>query len=345
MSASSSSSSLTMSLRGLWHPAQYPDMIVALYNRAPASFMTFTSIILSYLANAAYLDYSLYKAIGEGGLGKPNFLKWLAHTFILRPLSMSLTASQDPDYLPPDDADWNQRVKADGKKQLLSDLPLRARNRPEVFGLIPHRQIEDVEKEGSVRQKEIIDHLKDLASRFPSSLTLSLSAFEATTSPCLFVTHSSGTGQAAPTRLAKILLAGNPPPKKTLEGVIVEERDYNQHEVAHIHTSEGSMHLVLSPQDARRVITQNWGELHRMSGLFYRGFYLPPYWLPSWLYNFLGGQSKLRWGYLQRIPEHHKAKLIPPTYCIVYAPNNEEQARWVKAIIDSSISWATGQPL
>jgi hypothetical protein len=188
-----------------------------------------------------------------------------------------------------------------------------------------------------------------LASRFSASITLSLSAYESNTSPSLYVTHDLEQGAAAPTRLARLLLERSPPPSKTLEGKLLQDRDLTKHELAHIHLSEGSLHVALSPQDARRVIEKKWGELHRLSGLFYRGFYFPPYWLPSRILDVFGGQALFRWGYLQNEQPQKKAgssstPSIPPTYCILYAPKNQEQVEWVNAIIDSSVFWAVGQP-
>jgi hypothetical protein len=72
---------------------------------------------------------------------------------ILRPLSMSAKASRDPNQLPLNDAEWDQRVESAGKKHILHNLPRRAKRRPQVFGLVPHRQIEDIERVGSDQQK------------------------------------------------------------------------------------------------------------------------------------------------------------------------------------------------
>lgn len=138
-------------------------------------------------------------------------------------------------------------------------------------------------------------------------------------------------------------LAGNPPPKKALDGRMLEQSEAERHELAHIHLTEGSLHVVLSPQDARQVVEKRWGELHRLAGLFYRGHYFPPYWLPTWVFTLLGGQPNARWGYLQS-PAAARGKLIPPTYCILYAPKTAEQTESVKAILDSSVAWALGQP-
>ena len=37
-------------------------------------------------------------------------------------------------------------------------------------------------------------------------------------------------------------------------------------EIAHIHPSDHSMHMILSPRDAVAVITAGWGERHRLAG-------------------------------------------------------------------------------
>lgn len=39
-----------------------------------------------------------------------------------------------------------------------------------------------------------------------------------------------------------------------------------RNEIAHIHTSDGSMHVSVSPKDAKMVIERGWGERFRLSG-------------------------------------------------------------------------------
>ena len=39
-------------------------------------------------------------------------------------------------------------------------------------------------------------------------------------------------------------------------------------EIAHIHQIDGSMHMILSPSDAKKVIDSGWGELHPLAGKF-----------------------------------------------------------------------------
>jgi len=37
-------------------------------------------------------------------------------------------------------------------------------------------------------------------------------------------------------------------------------------EIGHIHPTDGSMHIILSPGDTKEVITKGWGELHGLAG-------------------------------------------------------------------------------
>lgn len=168
---------------------------------------------------------------------------------------------------------------------------------------------------------------------------MALSTYEGAKAPALFVNTLS-----TQTRIARLFLSSTPPPKRTLQGEPLENFDTNKHELTHLHMTEGSMHVILSPQDARQVIKQGWGELHSLAGVFYRGYYTPPYWLPQWFFDIFGGQSKARWGYLQQ-RKSDVAKSIPPTYCMLYSANTPEQLEWTKAILDASVAWALGQPL
>jgi Family of unknown function (DUF5519) len=75
-------------------------------------------------------------------------------------------------------------------------------------------------------------------------------------------------------------------------------------EVAHIHPSDGSMHMILSPSDAARVIEQGWGELHSLSG---------------------------------------RLGLLPASYTFVYAPRNAQDLQVVEAILLAAIGHMSGQ--
>jgi hypothetical protein len=42
----------------------------------------------------------------------------------------------------------------------------------------------------------------------------------------------------------------------------------NRNEVSHIHGTEGSYHVTLSCADAKEVISNGWGERHRLAGTY-----------------------------------------------------------------------------
>lgn len=76
-------------------------------------------------------------------------------------------------------------------------------------------------------------------------------------------------------------------------------------EIAHIHPSDGSMHMVLSPSDAKQVLTHQWGELHSLAGFMNR---------------------------------------LPSTYTFIYAPRTDEDFSTVKRILDASIAFMAKHP-
>jgi hypothetical protein len=44
-------------------------------------------------------------------------------------------------------------------------------------------------------------------------------------------------------------------------------------EIAHMHASDGSLHMSLSPKDAKLVLERGWGQRHGLSGrVLYAGF-------------------------------------------------------------------------
>jgi hypothetical protein len=128
----------------------FPGLASGLSRRAPASVLTLGSLAISYLASLAYEDYTLFRSIGQGGLGKPSIWTWLIHTILLRPLSMPRRAVIDCQCLPPDDEEWLLQQHA---SNALSNLPQRKGNRPTMFGMVPHRQLDQTANEGSDWQK------------------------------------------------------------------------------------------------------------------------------------------------------------------------------------------------
>lgn len=73
-------------------------------------------------------------------------------------------------------------------------------------------------------------------------------------------------------------------------------------EVAHIHPVDGSMHMILSPTDAAKVIEAGWGELHGLAGFMNR---------------------------------------LPVSYTFVYAPRDEQEIEVVKQLLDAAVAHMT----
>ncbi|MGC4027685.1 MAG: DUF5519 family protein [Steroidobacteraceae bacterium] len=74
---------------------------------------------------------------------------------------------------------------------------------------------------------------------------------------------------------------------------------FGQGECAHIHPRDGSMHMIFSASDARKVLEAGWGEFHPLSGA---------------------------------IP------LLPSTYLYVYPPRDEIELGVVGQLLDASIA-------
>ncbi len=72
-------------------------------------------------------------------------------------------------------------------------------------------------------------------------------------------------------------------------------------EVAHIHPSDNSMHMILSPRDATAAIEAGWGERHGLAGI---------------------------------------ASGLPPTYAMIYAPRGEGDLQVIGELLDAAIAYA-----
>jgi hypothetical protein len=76
-----------------------------------------------------------------------------------------------------------------------------------------------------------------------------------------------------------------------------------QGEVAHIHPSDGSMHMTLSPSDAKKVIEAGWGELHSLADDNGR---------------------------------------LPATYTMIYSPRSKEEVEVAEQILEAAVKYAAG---
>ncbi|KAG9247321.1 hypothetical protein BJ878DRAFT_415101 [Calycina marina] len=80
-------------------------------------------------------------------------------------------------------------------------------------------------------------------------------------------------------------------------------------EIAHVHSSDRSLHLNLHPDDARVVLEQGWGERHPLA----KG---------GWM-----------------------TKYVPREFVMVYAPRDREECEVVLRIIEAACWWVSGERL
>lgn len=81
-----------------------------------------------------------------------------------------------------------------------------------------------------------------------------------------------------------------------------------QGEIVHLHASDGSMHVVLHPSDAKVVLDAGWGERHPLAGVFKK------YFTPQ----------------------------LPVGFLMLYAPQNEEEVGIILDIIAAAAAYVHG---
>ena len=74
-------------------------------------------------------------------------------------------------------------------------------------------------------------------------------------------------------------------------------------EVAHVHPSDGSMHMVLSASDAAHVVERGWGERHGLAGV---------------------------------------ALGLPLTYTLIYAPRDDDEVGLAAGMLDAAVTYMAG---
>ncbi|SRR6266498_819090 len=81
-------------------------------------------------------------------------------------------------------------------------------------------------------------------------------------------------------------------------------------EISHVHaTGDFSAHVVLAPQDAKKVIESGWGELHPLAGV--------------------------------QIIKRMIGKMVPRPYVLLYAPRDDQELDILIEIIKASVGFMT----
>lgn len=156
----------------------------------------------------------------------------------------------------------------------LAALPRRAGPRPRVAPHpVPHRQLTEHAPDAMRARLSVAFDAR--VAQDPGRLSYALSHFEK-------------TNQAV-----------------TLQAQLCRHKDARatHGEIAHIHPSDGSMHMVLSASDAASVVERGWGERHGLAGV---------------------------------------ALGLPLTYTLIYAPRDEAEVRTSAAILDAAVAYMAG---
>ena len=248
-------------------PPQYlqpGDMVELGIDKIGSQKQNMVSAIEHLLGKAAYKDYQTWVALGIGGI---------PHTFdgyvAVKQLGKQMKDPLDVG-----------RITADiGKKgdiKTLNNLPKRKGIKPAIAPFaVPHGQM-DQHNDTIVRalQNKAFDAM---VANTNYNLCYKLSYLEKN-SPGIFLKDSA---------------AGN----QTIVAV-------SHAEVGHIHPSDGSMHIILSPSDTKEVIEKGWGELHGLAG------------------------------------QGRAAK----TYMMIYAPRNEPELTITKQILEAAVKYTSYIP-
>ncbi|KAJ4256911.1 hypothetical protein NW762_009007 [Fusarium torreyae] len=218
-------------------------------------------------------DYHDYLSLGPGG-PPYNVKGWAWITFGIRPFALSRSGTT---YV----ADY----PVNGSRQEIENLPRREGERALLGGIAPHRQLSQHAPE---KMRIYIENLfKNAARQHPSILETKRSLYERH-HDALFVSSKLLNTQAQALPKTAVIARG---------------------ELGHAHP-DLSVHLYLSPADARVVIEKGWAERHRLS--------VPE---DSWVKN---------------------KYAIASTYLMIYGPRSEKEMEVLRVILESSIRYMTG---
>ena len=158
----------------------------------------------------------------------------------------------------------------EGKAHLPPDVPERAQPRPPIAPWpIPHRQTDQF---AATASRERLQQAFDDAVTANSDLfDYRLSHFELRNQAITLCEHARHSPHALRTH----------------------------GETAHIHPSDGSMHMVFSNDDAITVVEKGWGERHPLAGLIPKG--------------------------------------PPASYLLIYAPRDDKEVEVVTTLLDASM--------
>jgi hypothetical protein len=158
------------------------------------------------------------------------------------------------------------------------DVPSRNQSRPKMLRAVPHRQLTQQAPDDIMY--EMYKHIESITIPKYGGETINKqlllrgkSAYEYTGADAIFLPN-------------------------------VEQKLFDKGEVAHIHSNDGSFHMIVHPLDAKLLINKQWAERFPLAG--------------TNLFNKI---------------------IIPDTFLLVYAPQNEDEFKIWKTILNASIQY------
>ncbi|KIW85386.1 hypothetical protein Z517_00776 [Fonsecaea pedrosoi CBS 271.37] len=222
-------------------------------------------------------DYHAFLALGPGGV--PYNVKGWAFVTMIRIFALSKRgATQVSDY------------PADGAHEDIKNLPLRKGDRAAVGGIIPHRQLS--QHSPDEMKPYITNMFKNVVVQNSELLEERLSIYEKH-NPAIFIRED--------------ILASEDPSAPKPSSTAYTARG----ECGHVHP-DYSIHLYLSPADARLIIEKGWGERHRL--------------------------SKPKTARLKFEKAH-----VADTYLMIYGPRDTDEIEVVRKILQNSVRFMSGR--
>lgn len=227
-------------------------------------------LLLAPLLRYAYLDYRAWYSLGPGGVPH-NILGWLLQN------AMRLISRETLDTAIYDDPRVISQAGEYGNYTFLDaeDIPPRDPPRPDVGKwVVPQRQRNQLP---TIEMKEVIwirsfmsseerligdkPRIADSANNAPIQNIRKHIASLAAASPDVLL--------SAPSKLelnadALFLASAFTTSAKPIYPHVAARKAKG--EIAHMHESDGSLHVTLAPKDAKLVVERGWGQRHSLSG-------------------------------------------------------------------------------
>ncbi|OJZ83017.1 hypothetical protein ASPFODRAFT_73516 [Aspergillus luchuensis CBS 106.47] len=239
-----------------------------------ATYSICTSLLALAVAWCAN-DYRKYLRLGPGG-PPYNLYGWALITFTIRPFALSPSGSV-----------WTGDYPSIGAHEYILALPPRHGERALLGGIAPHRQLT---QHPAPTMKVHVQRLFDNVVKQNSTLLETKLSLYERHNPALFV-HPAYRAQSG--------------------ARLPETVSVSRGEIGHMHP-DISVHLYVSPADARVLIEKGWAERHRLARQV-------PFLGRQHLYNIAG------------------------TYLMIYGPRNADEVAVLATILRAAVSFMTGQ--